>query len=117
MECYDGMSDLVNTFRTYCEKAETAFVCSDNDKCKTLGNFSTFGIEDKTADYRAIDLRQSGERYSFTVSEYGKSLCRVHLKAAGKCNVYNALGGVCGNGAAMDSTKRRSCAGWKILSP
>ena len=91
MECYDGMSDLVNTFRTYCEKAETAFVCSDNDKCKTLGNFSTFGIEDKTADYRAIDLRQSGERYSFTVSEYGKSLCRVHLKAAGKCNVYNAL--------------------------
>ena len=91
MECYDGMSDLVNTFRTYCEKAETAIVCSDNDKCKTLGNFSTFGIEDKTADYRAIDLRQSGERYSFTVSEYGKSLCRVHLKAAGKCNVYNAL--------------------------
>ena len=36
-------------------------------------------------------MRAVGECYSFTVEEYGKALCRVRLKAIGRCNVYNAL--------------------------
>lgn len=91
MECYDGMEDLVDTFRQYCNSADTAFVCADDERCAGLGEFSTFGIKNPRSDYRAVNIRQSGQKYSFTVSEYGKSLCRVHLKAAGRCNVYNAL--------------------------
>ena len=91
MECYEGEEDLAESFRRYCLQAETAFVCADDEKCKEWGQFQTFGIYNPLADYRAIDLRAVGERYAFTVEEYGKPLCRVKLKAIGRCNVYNAL--------------------------
>ena len=91
MECYDGEKDLINSFYDYCKRARTAFVCADDKKCNGLGEFSTFGIENSQADYRAVQLRAINERYSFVVEEYGKQLCRVRLNAVGKCNVYNAL--------------------------
>ncbi len=91
MECYDGEKDLVGSFYEYCARAKTAFVCADDLRCSTLGEFSTFGIRSALADYRATNLRAFGERYSFTVEEYGKPLCRVRLNAIGRCNVYNAL--------------------------
>ena len=91
MECYDGEEDLVRSFQQYCQVAKAAFVCADDEKCKRLGDFSTFGIENILADYRAVDIRANGEKYSFTVEEYGKGLCRVHLNAIGRCNIYNAL--------------------------
>lgn len=91
MECYQGEEDLIESFRLYCEGAKTAFVCADDNKCLTLGDFPSFGIRSSLADYRATQLRASGERYSFTVEEYGKALCRVRLNAIGQCNVYNAL--------------------------
>lgn len=91
MECYRDMEDLTDTFHTFCERAETAFVCADDARCFSFGEFSTFGVDNPSSDYRAVELRQSGEKYAFTVTEYGKALCRVRLKAAGRCNVYNAL--------------------------
>lgn len=91
MECYDGEADLADCFRRYCEKAKTAFVCADDVKCQKLGEFAGFGIRNPLADYRATELRASGEKYAFTVEEYGKAICRVRLNAIGRCNVYNAL--------------------------
>lgn len=91
MECYNGEEDLLNTFYRYCAKARTAFVCADDLRCVGLGEFPTFGIKSMLADYRAVDLRANEEKYSFTVEEYGKPLCRVKLNAIGRCNVYNAL--------------------------
>ncbi len=91
MECYDGEQDLINSFYEYCAKAKTAFVCADDKRAVGLGDFPTFGIKSMLADYRAVDLRASEEKYSFTVEEYGKPLCRVRLNAVGRCNVYNAL--------------------------
>lgn len=92
MECYQDEEELLTTFFHYCKSARTAFVCADDIRCRHLGDFPCFGIDAPFADYRATDLRASGERYAFTVEEYGKPLCRVQLKAIGKCNVYNALG-------------------------
>ena len=91
MECYENEEDLMGTFRRFCESAKTAFVCADDERCKTLGEFSSFAIQNTLADYRAVDLRAKGEKYSFTIEEYGKALCRVRLQAIGRCNVYNAL--------------------------
>lgn len=91
MECYDGMEDLTGSFRKFCNNAATAFVCADDKRSNALGEFPSFGIDNVLADYRAIDLRSNGEKYSFTVEEYGKALCRVRLNAIGRCNVYNAL--------------------------
>ena len=51
----------------------------------------TFSIYERKADYRACYLRSEGERYSFTVREYGVPVCRIRLKVVGRCNIYNAL--------------------------
>lgn len=91
MECYDGESDLYDTFRLYCQKAKTTFVCADDKRCASMGEFATFGIENEFADYRAVDLRCKNEQYSFTVQEYGNKLCRIQLNCVGRNNVYNAL--------------------------
>ncbi len=91
MECYDGEKDLLRCFYEYCAKAKTAFVCADDLRCSSLGEFATFGIESMLADYRAVEIRANEEKYSFTVEEYGKKLCRVKLNAVGRCNIYNAL--------------------------
>lgn len=91
MECYDSEEDLKDAFRTFCSKSKRAFVCADDKNCLELGEFSTFGIENQFSDYRATNLKQISERYQFTVQEYGKDLCKVRLKARGRCNVYNAL--------------------------
>ena len=91
MECYESETDLIDCFSRYAHAAKTCFVCADDANCQSLGDFPSFGIENPLADYRAIELRANGERYSFTVEEYGKALCRVRLNAIGKCNVYNAL--------------------------
>jgi UDP-N-acetylmuramate--alanine ligase len=66
-------------------------VCADDKKCARFTDFVTFGIENTLSDYRATHIRKNGERYSFSVEEYGKALCRVQLRAIGYCNVYNAL--------------------------
>ena len=91
MECYQGEEDLIDCFRLYCEGAKTAFVCADDERSLRLGDFPSFGIKSSLADYRATQIRANGEKYSFTVEEYGKALCRVRLNAIGQCNIYNAL--------------------------
>ena len=91
MECYQDEKELSECFRAYCQKAQTAFVCADDEKCLALGDYPNFGITNTMADYRAVDLRANNEKYTFTVEEYDKPLCRVKLNAIGRCNVYNAL--------------------------
>ena len=92
MECYEDEEDLGSSFESYCAAADVAFVCADDGKCIRFGRkYTTFGIDNPHCDYRATALKQTGEKYSFTVTEYGKPLCRIRLNAAGKCNVYNAL--------------------------
>lgn len=91
MECYQTEEELIESFKRYCQNSKTAFVSGDNAACGKLGDFGTFGIENPFCDYRAVELRAKDERYSFTIEEYGKQICRVRLSAIGKCNVYNAL--------------------------
>ena len=91
MECYHGIEDLTDCFKRYAESAKIAVVCADDSRCDNLGEYVTFGIDNELADYRAIRLQSDKERYSFTVTEYGKDLCRVKLQVVGRCNVYNAL--------------------------
>ena len=91
MECYKDEEELLLCFRQFCEQAKTAFVCADEERCLSLGEYPTFGIKNTLSDYRATDVRVVGEKYSFIVEEYGKALCRVRLNAVGYCNIYNAL--------------------------
>ncbi len=91
MECYGNEERLIDAFGRYCRQATTAFVCADDTNSLRLGEFPSFSIDNPTADYRAVDIKSYDERYAFTVEEYGKALCRIKLKAIGKCHIYNAL--------------------------
>ncbi len=91
MECYESEADLKASFHKYCQNASAAYVCADDENCKSLSGFATFGIQNALADYRATQIRALGERYAFTVEEYGRAVCRVRLNSIGYCNVYNAL--------------------------
>lgn len=91
MECYRDENDLIACFKEYCHNVSVPFVCADDLNCQRLGELPSFGIINKSADYRATELKVSEGRYAFTVEEYGKALCRLHLKAIGRHNVYNAL--------------------------
>ena len=91
MECYRDFSEVKETFRNFLSSAETAVVCADDPHLIGVDNAVTFGIENPEADYLAKNLKNEKERYSFTVYEFGKRLCRIRLRAVGRCNVYNAL--------------------------
>ena len=91
MECYKTEEELQECFRAYCHSATTAFTCADDERCAKWTDFSTFGIQNALADYRATEIRAFGEKYSFTIEEYGKPITRVKLRAVGYCNIYNAL--------------------------
>jgi len=91
MECYADENDLIDCFAQYTRQAKVAFVCADDVRCARFENCATFGINSVCADYRAVDLRAKNGRYAFTVEEYGNAICRVQLRAIGRCNVYNAL--------------------------
>jgi UDP-N-acetylmuramate--alanine ligase len=91
MDCYESVSELQSVFKRFCQNAERAFVCADEENCKDFGEYTTFGIDNQFSDYQAVNLKEIGERYQFTIQEYGKDLCRVRLKVRGRCNVYNAL--------------------------
>ena len=91
MECYRDFSEVKDTFYSFLSEAETAVVCADDRNLAGYKNAVTFGMENEEADYLAKNLKSEKERYSFTVYEFGKRLCRIRLRAVGRCNVYNAL--------------------------
>jgi UDP-N-acetylmuramate--alanine ligase len=91
MECYENEEDLKNTFYMFGRSAKRTFVCADDKNCASFDSFSTFGIANEFSDYRAINLKEVGQKYRFTIQEYGKDLCKVQLNVRGICNVYNAL--------------------------
>ena len=91
MECYQNTDNLIDSFREFCRKSKNVFICADDKNALLLGDFPRFGIENQFADYRAVHLKSTSEKYHFTIQEYGKDLCRVKLNTRGRCNVYNAL--------------------------
>ena len=91
MECYRDFDDLRDTFRLFCSRALRSVVNADDPNVIPPENALTFGIESETCDYRAVSLKESGEKYAFTVLKRGERICRIRLRVAGRFHVYNAL--------------------------
>ena len=51
----------------------------------------TFGIENRDAEYRAVDITYPDGCAAFTVLHNGTPLCAVHLSVPGRHNISNAL--------------------------
>ncbi len=91
LECYENFEGLKGTFYAYAAQAERSIVNADDQNITPPPNALTFGIKTQNCNYQAVSLKQSGERYAFTVLEYGKKICRIRLRALGRFQVYNAL--------------------------
>lgn len=98
----DGMSSLLNTFKTYLSKlAEDAKVlinvdCEGNIRLMEENpqiKFITFALENKgkNADYMAKNITSEGREVKFDVFFKGEFLTSLRLQVLGEHNVYNAL--------------------------
>ncbi|MBR7099739.1 MAG: UDP-N-acetylmuramate--L-alanine ligase [Clostridia bacterium] len=94
LECYHNFDELKQTFYRYALSAERSVVNGDDENVLLPENATTFGIRNRNCDYVAVSVKESGERYAFTVLERGKKLCRIRLQAVGAFHIYNALASV-----------------------
>lgn len=88
-DCYHSEEELFAAFREFAGRAERVIVNADDIRARSLPHALSFGLF--SGEIRASALKSSGERYSFTVTEKGVPLVRVHLGVAGKVHIYNAL--------------------------
>jgi UDP-N-acetylmuramate--alanine ligase len=56
------------------------------------GRIVTFGIDNESADFRAINLTEKNGRFAFDILKHGDFFTHVELRAAGRHNVLNSLG-------------------------
>ena len=54
----------------------------------------TYGIENESADFRAVNIKVQGIKTSFDLVKGGKTLCGVNIFCPGRHNVYNALAAI-----------------------
>lgn len=90
LECYGSAEALFEAYAAYARSAPAAVVCGDDPIYEAVCPALTFGLSEK-CDVRAVRLRSSGGRYSFTLNIRGEPCGRVHLNVYGRHNVYNAL--------------------------
>lgn len=55
------------------------------------GNKITFGIDNTSADYRAVNITERKGRFSFDVLRKGEIFCHIDLSVTGRHHIYNAL--------------------------
>ena len=90
LECYGSAEALFDAYAAYARAAPAAVVCGEDPVAAAVRPALTFGLTEG-CDVRALRLRSSGGRYSFTLSIRGQPCGRIRLNVYGRHNVYNAL--------------------------
>ncbi len=90
-DSFFGIDDTINAFEQFID-GKIALVNVDDEHSKKLMSHTaiTFGVKNN-ASYMAKNLRQVGNKYSFTFYSYSVKRGRINLNVSGKHNVYNAL--------------------------
>lgn len=96
LECYNGIEDLKNSYKTFGESA----TCAITLYCDLpISAFCDFGF-DKSACYYAENIKTYNGQITFNVVERGVPLGNIKLNAYGKHNVLNSLAAVAAARAA-----------------
>ena len=78
------------------EGGAAVYNADDENAAASLSHFGgrriSFGIDNETADFRAVNLTEVRGRYSFDIMRYGEFFTHVELSVAGRHNVLDALG-------------------------
>ena len=89
-------------FRTFVETLASGgqlIACADDDAALDIanshraigGNVTTYGIKNPAADWRAIDLRYTGDTVTGIVAQHGRPRAELKLGVPGAHNMQNAL--------------------------
>lgn len=99
LDCYKDLSDIAGIFKKFIgqidKKGFLVISGDDEETVKAAQNYKgeviTYGINGKTTEYAARDIRVKDKKTVFSVLERGKSLGKFKLIVPGKHNVANAL--------------------------
>jgi len=94
MEHFGDLYAFEACFRTFVENAGQVVFCRDDERATTLcdgmNGAVSFGLS-VDADFRAVDVRDTGSSVSFTIENGGTAIGRVELPVGGIHNARNAL--------------------------
>ena len=98
LDCYEDMDDLRESFLSFINRVPffgSAIISADDENLKRLRDkitrpYATFGFS-TDADYRAVAIRQDGERSVFSVYRHEELLGEIILHVPGRHNIANAL--------------------------
>ncbi len=101
LDCYDGMDDLIQSFLTYMNRVPfygSVIISADDHRLtqlqpKIARRFATFGFS-PDAGYRAVDVKLTEGKSSFSVFHHEELLGKVTLQVPGKHNIANALAAI-----------------------
>ncbi|MBQ8476495.1 UDP-N-acetylmuramate--L-alanine ligase [bacterium] len=92
----NGLSDILNTFKTVLDNSKNVFVNVDNEGVKELikknpnKNYISYGIKN-SAFYQAKNIEYKDLGSSFDIYKDNKFLVHINLIIPGVHNIYNAL--------------------------
>ncbi len=96
VECYDGLSDIINTFKIFGNKANLVIACGDDKNIRTI-NFDKkviyYGFNDNN-DIIAKNIVLNSEGSSFDVYMYGEFYHHFDLPLFGEHMILNALASI-----------------------
>ena len=97
LDSYNGFSDLVDTFFSYLDRAQTPVLNYDDRLLRKYPKpCVSFGF-DENADFHAANVRQ-GARLKFDVFYKENKYLSISSSLSGRHNVYNILSAVCVGG-------------------
>lgn len=102
VDYFKSMEQVRDSFAAYASlvPADGTVICNADDSeveralCGVEARRIRFGIENESADLRAVNITHNSGRYSFDVICRGKMLAHVDLSVTGRYNIYNALASI-----------------------
>ncbi len=90
LEILDGASKDA----TLILNADDLYLKTVIDEYKDYRNIISYSINDKNADFRAVNIKTYADRISFDVEKSGEVITQITLYCIGKHNIYNALAAI-----------------------
>lgn len=98
VDYFHSMEQIRASFLHYAQRTgrdgAVLYNADDAESCRAMERFDghrvTFGV-DSPADFYARNVEQAGGELAFDFCEHDRLICRLHVRAAGRHNLYNAL--------------------------
>ncbi len=99
VDYFKSMEQIIGSYRKFASltgRGGCAVYNSDDENVREAvgdceGELVSFGILNESAELRAVNITEKGEKYSFDIEYRGRYFCHIDLSVTGYYNIYNAL--------------------------